>query len=271
MNPLVSVVIPTYMRTQCLEKALKSVLSQTYTNLEVILVDSSPSPKSKDFFKPFLSLNLFYDHCSIRRGAPRARNTGINHAKGEYIAFLDDDDTWEPTKIEKQVKAIKNQKDVSLVVCYSHDLRFGMERINKPPTTVSHRTIVKSFNLSSTTSYFVPRHLLEKVKERDGYYFDETLPAEQEYDLAIRLTQDGTHAICVPEALITQNSTKGQISENWTRKIKGKLSMYKKHHHKFKAIDHIKTVGVTFLFMLGYIVGNKIYKIIIPIKEMYET
>ena len=265
-EPKVSVIIPTYKREKELKRALESVKNQTYKNLEILVMDDSPTPKQESFFTDD-RVRYYYDNNP--RGAPRARNQGIGLSTGDFVAFLDDDDTWEPTKIEKQVKALLKHKNVPLVITYSHDLRFGQDRVNAPPDMITRDMMIKSFNLSSTSSYMVRKYPLDLLKREDGYYFDVTLKSGQEYDLAIRLARNHD-VVCVPEVLVTQYAGTGQISENWGRKIRGIMSLYKKYHSEYGAIDHVKTVGVLGLFFCGFFVGNKIYKLIIPMKEMYE-
>jgi glycosyltransferase involved in cell wall biosynthesis len=206
-------------------------------------------------------------HKGKKEGSPLARNIGIEKAKGEFIAFLDDDDLWLPEKIEKQIKIFENNNNVGLVICYSLDKRFGHERINKPPKVVSHEIVLKSFNLSSSSSYLVRKKAIDNVGG-----FDIALPSAQEYDLAIRLSKE-YHILCVPEVLMIQHSTKGQISENWNRKIKGLMAIYNKHGVEFSStsfLNNIKFIGMLGLFSVGFLIGNKIYKIIIPMKEQYE-
>ena len=97
------------------------------------------------------------------------------------------------------------------------------------------------------------------------------MPSAQEYDLAIRLSMfDDVR--CVPEVLIEQFACSGQISENWNRKIKGIKAIAKKYKHEYTIKDKVKTFGIVNLFRIAKIpgVGNKIYKIIIPIKKVYE-
>jgi glycosyltransferase involved in cell wall biosynthesis len=154
-EPLVSVVIPTYERTELLKKALESVNKQTYENLEIIIIDDSQTTKPDDFFDGLDKYTIKYIHNEQRNGAPAARNQGISKSSGSFIAFLDDDDTWEPTKIEKQIKLFHNHPQASICITYSHDLRFNHDRINAPPRKVTHEDLIKSFNLSSTSSYLV--------------------------------------------------------------------------------------------------------------------
>ena len=160
-----------------------------------------------------------------------------------------------------------------MITCYARDKRFGHDRINKPKTEVNQHDIIKAFNYSSTSSYFVRKYALEmaaeKTKENKKQYFDTSLPSAQEYDLAIRLSEHH-NLMCVQEVLMIQNATKGQISEDWKRKIKGLIAIYHKHHKKYKLADHAKFLGLIILFSFGFIVGNRIHSLIIPVKERYE-
>jgi len=270
-EPLVSVVIPTYERVDLLKRALESVNKQTYENLEVVIIDDSKTTKPDNFFDGLDRFPIHYIHNEQRSGAPAARNQGISKSSGSFIAFLDDDDTWEPTKIEKQIKLFHHHPQASICITYSHDLRFDHDRINAPPRKVTHEDLIKSFNLSSTSSYLVRDYALKIQHAIDGYYFDTSLESGQEYDLAIRLTKHKHYVICVEEALITQYPGDKQISENWTKKIKGIMQLYQKHHKEYSSIDHIKTLGLLMLFFLAFLIGNRIYNIIIPVKEMYEN
>lgn len=108
-GPLVSVIIPTYDDAEYLPDALASVAAQTYTSLEVIVVDSSGDAETI-----IEDLEWVEYHEQEPRGPAAARNLGIEHAEGDYVAFLDADDRWLPKKLERQVAALE-QKDVSLV------------------------------------------------------------------------------------------------------------------------------------------------------------
>ena len=270
-NFLVSVIIPTYNRPGYLKKAIQTVLNQTYNNLEIIIVDDASKTDTKKVIHSFNDNRITYIRNKKQSGAPVSRNNGIKKAKGTCIAFLDDDDEWEPTKLEKQLKEFDDD-NVGLVVCYSLDKRFGMTRISKPKRKVSFADLLKSFNLSSTSSYVARKTAVEKAG-----YFDVNLPSAQEYDLAIRLSKH-YEVRTVPEVLMIQNASTGQISTNWTRKIRGILALYTKYGNEYNKLgakmcimNHLKVAGLVGLFFGGVFLGNKIYKIIIPFKEMYEN
>lgn len=270
-NLLVSVVIPTYNRPVFLKKAINTVLNQTYKHLEVIVVDDDSDVDNKKIIASFDDKRIFYFKNKKNMGAPFSRNKGIKESKGEYVAFLDDDDEWKPSKLEKQIKEFTDEK-VGLVVCYSLDKRFDMTRVSKPQRNVSFNDLLKSFNLSSTSSYIIKKKAFEKVG-----FFDLTLPSAQEYDLAIRIARY-FEVKTVPEVLMIQNASTGQISTNWVKKIRGILALYSKYGKDYSrlgvkmcVINHLKVLGLVGLFFGGFFFGNKIYKIIIPFKKMYEN
>jgi len=108
LEPEVSVVIPTYNRPNRLQRALNSVENQTYDNINTVVVDDHSDKKIQPIIQDYSSsCNVQYVRHEENRGANAARNSGIKRAAGDFIAFLDDDDTWEPEKIEKQVNAAR--------------------------------------------------------------------------------------------------------------------------------------------------------------------
>jgi glycosyltransferase involved in cell wall biosynthesis len=110
-NPIVSVIIPTYNREKLLPRAIKSVLSQTFQDFELIIVDDGSNDNTKEVVEKFKKkdnrVKYFYQKNS---GPARARNLGIKNSKGDYIAFLDSDDEWLSEKLEKQIKIIKKSR-----------------------------------------------------------------------------------------------------------------------------------------------------------------
>ncbi len=115
---LVSVVIPTLRRPKLLVRALASVFSQTYKELEVIVVIDGPDEETADVLRTLNDPRLRVIVNSRSLTAAGARNVGADHAKGEWIAFLDDDDEWLPGKIEKQI-AFAADRETIVVSCLS--------------------------------------------------------------------------------------------------------------------------------------------------------
>lgn len=99
----ISVVIPVFNRSHLLARTIKSVLRQTYKNFEILIVDDH---STENILSVVQNYNVSYLR-SAGKGVSAARNTGIRHAKGEWIAFLDSDDEWTPDKLEKQTNSIQ--------------------------------------------------------------------------------------------------------------------------------------------------------------------
>lgn len=116
-NPFVSVIIPTYNRANTIGYCLDSVANQTYKNIEIIVVDDCSTDGTVGIVKKYPDVRVRCIVLENNGGAQRARNRGIQEAKGEWIAFQDSDDEWMPEKLEKQVEVLSSVNfDESTVV-----------------------------------------------------------------------------------------------------------------------------------------------------------
>ena len=112
VNPTVSVIIPTRNRYSFVPRAIQSVLNQTYQDFEVLVVDDASDDHTDEIVKGFSDERITYIHHEVKRGGSAARNTGIKFSKGEFIAFLDDDDQWLPEKLQCQMHLLSNSPTV---------------------------------------------------------------------------------------------------------------------------------------------------------------
>ncbi|GAE35809.1 putative N-acetylgalactosaminyl-diphosphoundecaprenol glucuronosyltransferase [Halalkalibacter akibai JCM 9157] len=122
LKPLVSIVTPVFNAERFVTETIESVLSQTYSNWELILVDDCSSDRSKEIIQSFQEKDqrIKYVCLETNMGAAVARNTGINKAIGKYLAFLDSDDMWHPDKLEKQValwKMVRKYLVLQATIC----------------------------------------------------------------------------------------------------------------------------------------------------------
>lgn len=109
VKDLVSVIMPSYNTAKFIGESIKSVLSQTYTNLELIIVDDCSTDNTDETVKPFLAdKRVKYLKNENNSGAALTRNRALREANGEWIAFLDSDDLWRPEKLEKQIAFMKS-------------------------------------------------------------------------------------------------------------------------------------------------------------------
>ena len=112
---MISVIIPTYNRGRCIQRSIDSVLSQTYKDIELIIVDDGSTDQTEEVVKKYEDPRIRYIKAG-HGGAGAARNRGVFEAKGEYIAFQDSDDYWQPQKLERQLERMKNV-DADILFC----------------------------------------------------------------------------------------------------------------------------------------------------------
>jgi glycosyltransferase involved in cell wall biosynthesis len=132
-QPLVSTVVTTYDRPQLVRYAIKSVLAQTYDPLEIIVVEDGSYTCVKEWLQEQGLRHVRYVRHEENKGLAAARNTGLRMAHGEFIAFLDDDDTWKPEKLQKQIAlAVTLDSDYAIIYC-------GLEVRNKSGQIVNKK------------------------------------------------------------------------------------------------------------------------------------
>jgi glycosyltransferase involved in cell wall biosynthesis len=121
-DPVVSVVIPTFDRVAFLSRAIECVLEQTFADLEVIVVDDGPTDAIAALVDGHGDPRVRLVRHGTNQGVAAARNTGISASRGEYVAFLDDDDLWLPTKLERQIEVFETDSaDVVHTLVYVAD------------------------------------------------------------------------------------------------------------------------------------------------------
>ncbi len=181
--PLISVIIPTYNRGWIIEEAIESVLSQIFTDFELIVVDDGSTDNTPDILKSYPEIKVIRQK---NRGVSAARNTGVKASKGKFVAFLDSDDLWLPEKLQKQASFF--EENPSAKICQTEEIwvRNGV-RVNpkkkhlKPSGMIFEKCL--ELCLVSPSAVMISREVFD---EADG--FDETLPACEDYDLWLRLT-----------------------------------------------------------------------------------
>lgn len=186
VNPLVSTIIPTFKRADMLPRAVRSVLAQTYTNVEVIVVDDNTDAleqqRVRDALAPFGPRVRLLEN-RRGKGACGARNTGIACAHGALIGFLDDDDRWLPEKLTQQVALLADDACIGALCSYIEiDVVFGHAvSCRRFEPVLTRQMALGGVCPTSTSLALVRRDVLVEAG-----LFDETLPSFQDYDMWLR-------------------------------------------------------------------------------------
>ncbi len=209
--PKVSVIIPTYNRAACVKKAIDSVLSQTYQDFEVIVVDDGSTDSTRKMLEAYRDrLRYLFQP---NQGVSSARNAGIRASKGKYIALLDSDDQWLPQKLEQQMEVMEHLPDLPL--CHTEEIwiRRGV-RVNPKKKHKKHSGYIFPYCLPlcviSPSSVVMQKTFFHKSGG-----FDETLPACEDYDLWLRITKDyPVHLLDTP-LLVKYGGHEDQLSRQY--------------------------------------------------------
>lgn len=264
-QPLVSIIIPTYNRPELLKRAIQSVLTQTYKNIEIIVVDDNSDLDLNHFREEYSSVSFLTN--SENRGACYSRNRGFEEANGEYVNFLDDDDELYPEKIERQIERFKVSDDekLGMITCHLIDQRSGKEvTVRNKVRGDIYRELLARYAVSGTETMLFKKKVLQKVG-----VFDETLPANQEYDLLIRVCEKYSVDF-IDEVLTKKHRSVNQINTNFEKKITGAKRLYNKHRERFKRESKgfflkmwIKYRLLNVRFYIGKWFGEKVYRLTI--------
>jgi len=233
---LVSIVIPTYKRAHAIEEAINSVKSQTYPHWELIVVDDNcPQSAERKHTENVMSQfqhdqKIKYVKHDSNQGACKARNTGLLHANGKYIAFLDDDDVWLEIKLERQVKQLEKS---NAALCYS-DMNLEYQGRKKYFKCISseklfEKLLNQGFGIC-TSAFLITKDSLLAING-----FDDNLPSMQDYDLLLRLAER-FECDYIPEALLTYQLAEDGISCNPTNKANGHRAIISKYKSKYQEL-----------------------------------
>lgn len=211
--PKVSVVIPTYNSIAYLPTTVQSVLQQTFTDWELIIVNDGSTDQTVEWVKTVADPRVRLIS-QANAGVAEARNTGLHHAQGEYIAFLDADDVWEPTKLEKQVPLLDRDPQVGLVDTAAqwidhHD--YLLDHCHPP--TISGNVwpwILEANTLSCGSTALVRRVCFEALGG-----FDQAVSPAEDWDMWIRIATCYRFA-AVDEILVYYRQHPASASRNYT-------------------------------------------------------
>ncbi len=211
-----SVVIPVYNHGETVKEAIGSVLNQTYENIEIIVVNDASTDNTAEEVKNISDNRVRYFEHSRNKGGSAARNTGIKHANGEYISFLDADDKWLPRKLECQVAEIESRssewsavhcdrkREIGITDTIGHTLSKLVGPRDDSPKEGGEELIkeILMMNLSTGASTLLLR--ADTVNGIGG--FNPAFPRHQDWEFLIRILQQGKLAH-VDKQLVVKHGT----------------------------------------------------------------
>ncbi|TDC67643.1 glycosyltransferase family 2 protein [Streptomyces hainanensis] len=231
--PLVSVVMPVYNSAATLGAAIRSVLTQTHSDLELLVTDDKSSDDSMDLLMEFARQDdrVRPESAPERGGAGRARNLAIERAKGDYIAFLDSDDMWLPEKTERQVEfAAAGEAPLTFTSYYKMDADY----VGESTEFIPNGRVVQAREHVDYGAMLVRDHIGALTAMYDRKVLGTRLMPEmrkrQDYALWLSIMRDGPAARGLPEPLAVYRAHQaGSLSSNKLSLVPYNWALYREH------------------------------------------
>lgn len=222
MLELISIVMPAYNAAQYIEQSIESVLKQSYTNWELIIVDDC---SVDDTYKIVDKLCLNEERIKLFRmnensGVAMARNFAISMSRGKYIAFLDSDDLWLPDKLEKQLNLMREKK---AVISYTAYRQFSMEKVGNlvsVPEQVTYKQLLKG-NVIGCLTVMLDKERLGNLKMKNARHED--------YILWLDILKQGNIAYGLQEDLARYRKSETSLTSNKKRSALWTWQVYRQH------------------------------------------
>lgn len=192
---LVSVVIPSQNRRARLARAIDSVMQQTWPSIEIIIVDDASTDDTPQFLEKLGSnsrIPIKVVRNEVAQGGAGARNKGIELAEGQYVAFLDDDDTWMQEKLRLQIEMMRENKSSSSVSCsFLVQYQSGKQMLKQVFPSEDTQQLLHTNHLGGASMCLTTRQMLLDIGG-----FDANLRSGQDWDLWIKLNDRGNVLVC---------------------------------------------------------------------------
>ena len=235
MNPTVSIVLPTYNHAHYLPDSISSVLSQTYQDWELLVVDNSSTDSTNQVLATYTDPRIRLLTISNDGVIARSRNLGIREARGAWVAFLDSDDLWYPDKLRTCIERLRKGADL---VCHGErwvggdlpirDVSYG------PAGRASERNLVVRGNCLSTSAVVVRRDLLRSL---GGFSEKVEYITAEDYELWIRISREGSQMAFIEQILGEFRRSSASASADIVRNVAAEIAVSEAHlHHLYSGI-----------------------------------
>lgn len=223
-KPLISIITPAYKTAKFIGKTIESVQAQTFTDWELLITDDCSPDELKEVTSKYAESDsrIHYFRLPTNSGPAVARNHSIQSAKGQYLAFLDSDDLWHPTKLEKQLSFMITEKCAFSFTGYQRMTEEGVlyRRVNSVPESVSYRQILTNTSIATLT-VMLDRTKVPPILLRPGWGYDD-------YVLWLEILKNGIVARGLNETLANYRVMSSSVSSNKWRALKWVWLIYQK-------------------------------------------
>ena len=241
-NRLVSIIIPYYKKKNFFYRSFQSAYNQSYKNVEIIIIYDDTSLKDLNFIKKIINKKKNIKLLINKKihGAGGARNLGIKHSKGRYLAFLDSDDIWYRDKLKKQINFMsKNKINLSFTSYKIIDEknRFIQKRLSA--NKICYDDLIKSCDIGLSTVVINKNHFRKKI-------FFPNIKTKEDYVLWLKLSKSGECFFGLKDNLALWRKTQNSLSSDILQKLKDGFTVYNKYlkYNFFKSL--------LFVFVLSY-------------------
>ncbi|MFI3199899.1 MAG: glycosyltransferase [Eubacteriales bacterium] len=226
MNDLVSVVVPVYNGEQYIRETIQSVQQQTYVNWELIIVDDGSTDATRAILQEYTVSPIKVILQPSNLGVAKARNRGVEEARGRFIAFLDGDDLWEEQKLERQV-AFAHEKNAAFLCTsyeYADEKGMGLGKIAHVPNTITYEEALKNTIIfTSTVLLDLAKITKEEIK----------MPTIESEDTATwwKILRSGYRAYGLDEVFVRYRRPSSSLSSNKIKAIQRIWYLYRKQEN----------------------------------------
>lgn len=223
-NELVSIITPAYNCDKFISEAIDSVLVQTYTNWEMIIVNDKSDDNTENIIKEYAEKDgrIKLINLKVNSGAAVARNKALENAKGRFIAFLDSDDRWKKEKLEKQIQFMMNNKYGFTFTCYEYikDDNNNVEKVFKVPRSLNYSQALKNTVIGCLT-VIIDKNII-------GEFRMPLVRRGQDNLTWLMLLKNGHVAYGLNENLAEYRRVTGSLSSNKKKALKRQWNNYRK-------------------------------------------
>jgi len=219
----VSIIIPVYNSEKYIKECLDSIINQTYKNLEIIIVNDVSTDNSINIIKQFKDKRIKIVNLNYNSGVAIARNRGIEEATGDYICFIDSDDYWDLTKIEKQVNFIEKNNYSFIYSDYAY-LKDNKQHIVHVPHSITYKQALKNTTIFTSTVMFNMKHLT-----KEDIYMP-NIRKGQDTATWWKVLKKGITAYAINEVLAIYRISGKSLSSNKFKALKRTWNIYKREN-----------------------------------------